>query len=161
MKLKLFITSILFFLALNQTFAQNTSFLKMGFQERKAEIKKMSPKEKTEALRQFKEDLVLSELQIPENQKDDFIHLYNEYQKNQKSIRNKFKPNRNFENMTDEEANQELNNSFEIGQELLHLRKEYAAKFKQVIKPQKVLQLFQTEGLMRSKMMKHKHPQKK
>ncbi|WP_417428103.1 hypothetical protein [Halpernia sp.] len=158
MKLKLITASILFLFALNPTFAQNTSMLKMGFQERKAEIKKMSPKEKTEALKQFKEDLVLNELQIPENQKDEFVDLYNDYQKKQKSIRNKFNPNRDFENMTDNEANEALNNSFEVGQELLNLRKEYAAKFNQVIKPQKVLKLFHTEGLVRSKMMNHKHP---
>ena len=133
----------------------------MGLAERKAEIKSMSAKEKSEALKQFKEDLVLSELQIPENQKDLFVEIYDEYQMKQKQIKNKFKPKRDFDNMTDEEANAELENSFEVGQQLLDLRKEYAEKFGQVIKPQKVLQLFQTEGMMRNKMLNHQMPPQK
>lgn len=158
MKTKIFFSSLILLFAINCMSAQNTSLLKMGFQERRAEIKKMSPKEKYEALKQFKEDLVLSELQIPEGQKDEFLQLYNEYQAKQREIKNKFKPTKDFANMTDDEANAELENSFEIGQQLLDLRRKYAEKFNQVIKPQKVLQLFQTEGMMRNKMMKHQMP---
>lgn len=161
MKLKIFFSSLILLATVNFLSAQNSSLLKMGFQERRAQIKKMTPKEKSDALKQFKEDLVLSELQIPDNQKDKFIEIYTEYQAEQKEIKNKFRPTKDFENMSDDEASAELENSFDIGQQLLDLRKEYAEKFNQVIKPQKVLQLFQTEGMMRNKLMKHQMPQQK
>lgn len=159
MKIKLLLSAFMLAFAFNISVAQRTSLLRMGFQERNAEIRKMSPKQKSEALKQFKEDLVLSELQILDTQKEDFIEIYTEYQKRQKEIKNKFKPKGDFDKMSDDEANTELESSFEVGQELLDLRKEYAEKFNQVIKPQKVLQLFQTEGMMRSKMMNHQIPQ--
>jgi hypothetical protein len=161
MKLKIFIYGFVFLFAFKISLAQRTSLLQKGLQERKTEIKNMSPKEKKEALKQFKRDLVLSELQIPENQKDRFVAIYSAYQTKQREIKNKFKSRGNFSDMTDEEANAELENSFEIGQQLLDLRKEYAEKFNQVIKPQKVLQLFQTEGMMRNKMIKHQMQREK
>ena len=161
MKIKILISSFIFFLAFKISTAQRTSLLQMGFAERKAEIKNMTPKEKSEALKQFKQDLVLSELQIPENQKDSFVEIYSDYQAKQREIKNKFRPKGDFNSMTDDEANAELENSFEVGQQLLNLRKEYAEKFSQIIKPQKVLQLFQTEGMMRNKMMNHQMPRQK
>lgn len=159
MKTKIFLSLLISAFAFNFSLAQKTSLLKMGFQERKAEIRKMSPKQKSDALKQLKEDLVLSELQIPDERKEDFIEIYTEYQTKQKEIKNKFKPKGNFDVMTDTEANSELQSSFEIGQELLDLRIEYVEKFKTIIKPQKILQLFQTEGMMRNKMMNHQIPQ--
>lgn len=160
MKIKILLSSLVLLFALQMGFAQRTSLLKMGFQERKAEIKSMTPKQKVDALKQFKEELILSELQIPESQKSEFIEIYNNYQSKQRDIKNKFKHSRDFNDMTDDEANAELENSFEIGQQLLDLRKEYAEKFKQIISPQKVLQLFQTEGMVRNKIMKHQVPRK-
>ena len=161
MKFKIIIAGFFLLFVFKDITAQRTSLLQMGLQERKAEIKNMSQKEKSEALKQLKEDLVLSELQIPESQKDNFIEIYNDYQAKQRQIKNKFKAQRNYNEMTEDEANLELGNSFEVGQQLLDLRKEYAEKFNQVIKPQKVLQLFQTEGMMRNKMMKHQMPPQK
>ena len=161
MKTKILISSLFFLFAFKLSIAQSNSLLKMGFQERRQEIKNMSPKEKIEALKQFKEDLVLSELQIPENKKESFIEVYSEYQAKQREIKSKFKHSRDYNDMTENEANVELGNSFEIGQQLLDLRKEYSAKFSQIITPQKVLQLFQTEGMMRNKLLIHQLPQQK
>ncbi|SFI29907.1 hypothetical protein [Halpernia frigidisoli] len=161
MKLKIIFAGFFFLFACKFSEAQRTSLLKMGLQERRTEINKMSQKEKSDALKQFKEDLVLSELQIPDDQKDNFVTVYNDYQAKQKLIKNKFKAQRDFNSMTEDEASSELDNSFEVGQQLLDLRKEYAEKFSKIIKPQKVLQLFQTEGMMRSKMMNHQLPRQK
>lgn len=158
MKIKLTLSGFLLLLTFTITSAQKTSLMRMNLQERKSEIRKMSSAEKKAALVQFKEDLVISELQIPEDRKEDFLEIYSEYQDRQKAIKSKFKPARDFENMSDDQANKELDNSFQIGQELLDLRKEFAEKFGTVVKPQKVLQLFQTEGMMRSKMMNHQNP---
>lgn len=161
MKIKILISSFIFLFAFKISLAQSNSLLKIGLQERRQEIKNMSLNEKAEALKQFKEDLVLSELQIPENKKADFLDVYNDYQAKQRAIKSKFKHSRDFNAMSENEATAELENSFEVGQQLLDLRNEYAGKFSQIISPQKVLQLFQTEGVMRNKMMKHQIPQQR
>lgn len=161
MKLKILISGFIFLFACKNSFAQRTSSLRMGLQQSKSEIKSLSPKEKSDVLKKFKVDFVVSELQIPDDQIDNFIEIYSDYQTKQKQIKNKFKPKKDFNEMTDNEANAELQNSFAVGQQLLDLRREYAEKFNQVIRPQKVLQLFQTEGMMRNKMFKHRDPQQK
>ncbi len=61
--------------------------------------------------------------------------------------------------MTDDEARKQVNESFEIGQLLLDNRRQYAEKFMKVIKPQQVLQMFQTEGKMRTKILDKKDGQ--
>jgi hypothetical protein len=155
MKLKMLISGFIFLFAFRISLAQSNSLLKMSLQQRNEQMKNMPQHEKSEALRQFKEDLVLSELQIPENKKENFLAVYNDYQVRQREIKSKFKHSRDFNNMTEEEANVELENSFEVGQQLLDLRREYTERFRQIITPQKILQLFQTEGMMRNKIMKH------
>ncbi len=58
--------------------------------------------------------------------------------------------------MSDDEATKQLNQSFEIGQQLLDNRKNYAQKFMKVISPQQVLKMYQTEGKMRTKILDKK-----
>ena len=75
----------------------------------------------------------------------------------QNSIKSRFKLSEDYENMSDEEAKRQLNESFDIGQQLLDNRKIYAQKFMKVLKPQQVLQMYQTEGKMRDKMLDKKN----
>ena len=63
--------------------------------------------------------------------------------------------------MTDEDAIKELNNSFDVGQQLLDNRKNYAQKFMKVISPQQVLRMYQTEGKMRNKILDKKQDEPK
>lgn len=71
----------------------------------------------------------------------------------QNNIKSRFKPSEDYDNMSDEEATKQLNESFDVGQQLLDNRKIYAQKFFKVLKPQQVLQMYQTEGKMRSKIL--------
>ena len=116
----------------------------------------MSPQERLQTLQQFRENMIVSELALPENAQTDFKLLYSEYQNKQNEIKNKFKSNNDYENMSDEEAKKQLNESFEVGQQLLDNRKVYCEKFMKVIKPQQVLQMYQTEGKMRNKILDKK-----
>ncbi len=115
-------------------------------EQRKEVIKKMNPKERTLLLNQFRENMMVTELEVPQTDEGEFKTLYAEYQQKQSDIKSKFKGGADYENMSDEEATKQLNESFEIGQQLLDNRKMYAQKFLQVIKPQQVLQMYQTEG---------------
>ena len=125
-------------------------------EQRKEVIQKMSPQEKMSLLKQFRENMMVSELDVPQTDQLEFKTLYAEYQEKQNSIKSRFKLSEDYENMSDEEAKRQLNESFDIGQQLLDNRKIYAQKFMKVLKPQQVLQMYQTEGKMRSKILDKK-----
>ena len=125
-------------------------------EQRKQVIQKMKPNERMSLLQEFRENMMVSELDVPQNTQDDFRNLYAEYQAKQNAIKSKFKLGEDYENMSDEEAKRQINESFEIGQQLLDNRKMYAEKFMKFITPQQVLQMYQTEGKMRNKILDKK-----
>ena len=129
---------------------------KMKPEQRKEIIQKMSPQEKMLLLKQFRENMMVSELEVAQNDQTEFKTLYAEYQEKQNNIKSRFKPSEDYDNMSDEEATKQLNESFDVGQQLLDNRKIYAQKFLKVLKPQQVLQMYQTEGKMRSKILDKK-----
>ena len=140
------------------SFAQEQKYdwKNMKPEQRKEVIQKMSPQEKMSLLKQFRENMMVSELDVPQTDQQEFKTLYAEYQEKQNSIKSRFKPSEDYENMSDEEAKRQLNESFDIGQQLLDNRRIYAQKFMKVLKPQQVLQMYQTEGKMRSKILDKK-----
>mgnify|MGYP000635553536 CR=1 FL=1 len=125
----------------------------MNPDERKELINKMSPDEKVNLLKQFRENLLVDDLDVPENNQEEFRQLYNEYQESQKAIKSRFQISKDYDHLSDAEANAQLMQSFEVGQLLLDNRRKYAEKFQKFLKPQQILKMFQNEGMMRDKMM--------
>lgn len=155
---KILLLLIAVFTGSQLSFAQEQKYdwKNMKPEQRKEVIQKMSPQEKMSLLKQFRENMMVSELDVPQTDQPEFKTLYAEYQEKQNSIKSRFKPSEDYENMSDEEAKRQLNESFDIGQQLLDNRKIYAQKFMKVLKPQQVLQMYQTEGKMRSKILDKK-----
>ena len=157
---KILLLLIAVFTGSQLSFAQERKYdwKNMKPEQRKEVIQKMSPQEKMSLLKQFRENMMVSELDVPQTDQPEFKTLYAEYQEKQNSIKSRFKLSEDYENMSDEEAKRQLNESFDIGQQLLDNRKIYAQKFMKVLKPQQVLQMYQTEGKMRSKILdKNQH----
>ncbi|MBU4538863.1 MAG: hypothetical protein L6264_03305 [Weeksellaceae bacterium] len=161
MKKILFLGITLLFASNSFAQEQKYDWKKMKPEQRKEVIQNMSPQERMTLLKQFRENMIVSELDVPQNEQTEFKTLFSEYQDKQNEIKNKFKPSEDYDNMSDEEAKRHLNESFEIGQQLLDNRKIYAQKFMKVIKPQQVLQMYQTEGKMRNKILDKKDGQSK
>ena len=155
---KILLLLIAVFTGSQLSFAQERKYdwKNMKPEQRKEVIQKMSPQEKMSLLKQFRENMMVSELDVPQTDQPEFKTLYAEYQEKQNSIKSRFKPSEDYENMSDEEAKRQLNESFDIGQQLLDNRKIYTQKFMKVLKPQQVLQMYQTEGKMRSKILDKK-----
>ena len=155
---KILLLLIAVFTGSQLSFAQERKYdwKNMKPEQRKEVIQKMSPQEKMSLLKQFRENMMVSELDVPQTDQQEFKTLYAEYQEKQNSIKSRFKLSEDYENMSDEEAKRQLNESFDIGQQLLDNRKIYAQKFMKVLKPQQVLQMYQTEGKMRSKILDKK-----
>ena len=128
----------------------------MDPKQRKEVINSLSPEERKALLTQFRNNMVMDNLDIDPGDKEEFTDIYNEYLESQKQIKNQFNSNFNPEKLSDEEAKAKLQQSFEVGQKLLDNRKKYADKMQQVIPCQKVLKLFQTEGMMREKVNERK-----
>ena len=157
MKKILYLLIILFFTSFNSFVqAQKYDWKTMKPDQRKVIIQNMSPRERKTVLQEFRENMMVSSLAVPQNTQSDFKTLYSEYQEKQNSIKSKFKSGGDYENMSDEEAKKQLNESFEVGQQLIDNRKIYAEKFLKVIKPQQVLQMYHTEGKMRNKIIEKK-----
>jgi hypothetical protein len=152
---------ILFTLLVISGFALNAQikdydWKKMNREQRKEVINNLSPEERKELLTQFRNNMVLDNLDVDPKDKAEFTNLYNEYIENQKKIKNQFNSNFNPETLSDDEAKAKLQQSFDVGQKLLDNRKKYAEKMQTVIPCQKVLKLFQSEGMMRDKMNERK-----
>lgn len=145
-------------LAVQISFAQQFGYdwKSMKPEQRKEVIQKMKPDERIALLKEFREKMIIAELEIPENDQPQFTSLYTEYQDTQNAIKAKFTLREDYEKMSDEEATDQLNRSFDVGQELLDNRKNYAQKFMKVISPQQVLRMYQTEGKMRNKILDKK-----
>lgn len=129
---------------------------KMDPKQRKEVINNLSPEERKTLLAKFRNNMVMDNLDIEASDKTEFTQLYNEYLDNQKQIKSQFNSNFNPETLSDDEAKAKLQQSFEVGQKLLDNRKKYAEKMQEVIPCQKVLKLFQSEGMMRDKMNERK-----
>jgi hypothetical protein len=132
MKKILFALFIIYGFGLN---AQNSDYdwKKMDPKQRKEIINNLSPEERKELLKKFRNNMVVENLEIDASDKTEFTQLYNEYLDNQKQIKSQFNPDFNPETLSDDEAKAKLQQSFEVGQKLLDNRKKYADKMQQVI----------------------------
>ena len=144
--------------AVQFSFAQQFGYdwKSMKPEQRKEVIQKMKPEDRMSLLKEFREKMIIADLEVPENNQPEFKNLYSEYQDKQSAIKARFTPNEECEKMSDDEAIKQLNDSFDVGQQLLDNRKEYAQKFMKVISPQQVLRMYQTEGKMRNKILDKK-----
>ncbi|WP_379966579.1 hypothetical protein [Epilithonimonas sp. UC225_85] len=140
-----------------QSIPKTSEWRTMNMQEKKEAVNNMSAKDRSVFLQKMKENIVIDDLDISKDKEDEFKALYAEYQNNQKQIKEKFLVDKNVENLSNEEATKRLNQSFEVGQQLLNNRRTYADKFLKLLTPQQVLTLFQTEGKMRDKMLDKKN----
>lgn len=140
-----------------QTIPQTSEWRTMNMQEKKNAVSNMTTKDRSVFLQKMKENIVIDDLDIDKAKENEFKTLYAEYQTNQKMIKEKFHVDKNLDNLSDEDATNRLNQSFEVGQQLLNNRRTYADKFLKILTPQQVLTLFQTEGKMRDKVLDKKN----
>ncbi|MEF9480260.1 hypothetical protein OWR28_23490 [Chryseobacterium sp. 1B4] len=110
--------------------AQRTDYdwKKMDPKQRKEVINNLSPEERKELLKKFRNNMIMDNLNVDPEDKAEFTQLYNEYLDSQKQIKSQFNSNFDPETLTDEEAKAKLQQSFEVGQKLLDNRKNMQTK---------------------------------
>lgn len=141
----------------SQNIPRASEWRTMNMDEKRAAVSNMSVKERSVFLQKMKENITIDDLDIPADKQEEFKNLFTEYQSNQRLIKEKFHSDKNFDKLSDEEATSRLNQSFDVGQQLLNNRRAYADKFLKILTPQQLLKLFQNEGKMREKMLDKKN----
>ncbi|WP_144281302.1 hypothetical protein [Chryseobacterium echinoideorum] len=152
---------ILFLLLMISGFGLNAQikdydWKKMNPEQRKEIINNLSTEERKKLLTQFRNNMMVEMLNVPAQDKDEFTKMYTEYIESQNKIKGQFDSDFDPDKLSEEEAKQKLQQSFDVGQQLFENRKKYAEKMQTVIPCQKVLKLFQSEGMMRDKMNERK-----
>ena len=130
-----------------------TDLSKLSPETRKELIKNLNPEEKKELLRRYRDEIMMNNLNVREDQKEEFLQIYNRYQQEQRKIKDEFNGNFDPDSMSDEQAEKMLEKSFDTGQKLLDNRRKYAKEMRRVMNPQQVLKMFQNESSMREKML--------
>lgn len=152
--MKKLILGLILMFSFEQAFAQsNIDWRTMSLDQRKSAIRQMSPESRKELLKKMRQNLVISNLKIEENNQEEFSKIYQDYEEEQRKIRGEFDSDFDPETLSDEEAVKKLHKSFEVGQRLLDSRKKYADRLQRVMPPQQVLKLYKNEGAMRDKML--------
>lgn len=140
-----------------QNIPSNTDWRSMDMDERRQVVSNMSPRERSAFLQNMKANIVVNDINVPADKQDTFKRLYTDYQNSQKQIKEKFHPDKNIDQLSDQDALLKLNQSFDVGQQLLDNRKAFSDQFLKILTPQQVLKIFQTEGKMRDKMLDKKN----
>ena len=129
----------------------------MSQEQRREYIRSLSPEQRRKLMEDAAAMMAIRKLQIPEEKQDTFKKLLTEFSQSQKAIKDKFKTTKvSNQNLSDADAKKMLDQSFELGLQLLNNRKLYTEKFLKILTPQQVLKLFSHEGQMREKMMQRR-----
>lgn len=135
---------------------ERPDFRNMTPEQRKEYIKQMPPEQRKKLMEDATAMMAIKNLGVPAEKQDVFKALLNEYLHSQKAIKNKFRPDFSKENLSDADAKKMLDQSFDLGQQLLDNRKIYVDKFLKILTPQQVLKLFHQEGKIREKFMERR-----
>lgn len=122
-------------------------------EQRREVIRQMSPEQRRELLKQVRENMMMEDLKIEDKNKDQFKKVYSEYQDAQSEIKGKFTTDFDPDQLSDAEARQKLEESFQMGEQLLDNRRKYSQKMQSIMKPQQVLKMFRTEGMIRERTL--------
>lgn len=97
---------------------------------------------------------ITARLNLTPEESQKFWPIFNEYEAEQKKIRQKFKFKQDFATMTDAEAEQLLTSNLEMEQQLLNLKKEYIQRMRKVVPVRKIAMLNRAERAFKEELVK-------
>lgn len=107
-----------------------------------------------ERMQALKVGFITERLKLTPEESQKFWPIYNEYEAEQKKIRQKHKFKQDFATMTDSEAEQLLSSGLEMEQQLLNLKKDYVQRMRKVIPVRKVAMLNRAERDFKEELLK-------
>lgn len=85
------------------------------------------------------------QLQFTDAEKQSFWPLFEQFKKDEKNLKNQFKPDQRFELMSDAQAEEFILKSLDHEENLIELKRQYVKKMMQVIPVRKVAMVHRTE----------------
>ena len=107
-----------------------------------------------ERIRAMRVAFITNALELTPEESQGFWALYNEYESSQRSIRAKYRSNRNMMLMNDKELEQQIENTLDMEGELLQLKRTYIGRLKDVIPIRKIAMLNNVEKNFREELLK-------
>jgi hypothetical protein len=107
-----------------------------------------------ERMQALKVGFITERLKLTPDESQKFWPIFNEYEAEQKKIRQKHKLKQDFATMTDSEAEQLLSSGLEMEQQLLNLKKDYLQRMRKVIPVRKVAMLNRAERDFKEELLK-------
>lgn len=101
-------------------------------------IGQTSKRERVEA---EKVAFITKRMELTPKQAQGFWPIHTEYEKAERSIRQKYRVRQSISSMTDLEAEESIEKRLRMEEEMLALKKNYFTRFKQVISPRQILML--------------------
>jgi hypothetical protein len=84
-------------------------------------------------------------LQLTSEESQKFWPVYNQYEADQKKVRDKFRPNQDPALLSDQEVEKYIQDGFDLEEQIIKVRKEYVQKMKVVISIRKIALLSKAE----------------
>jgi len=95
-----------------------------------------------------------TELDLTPEESQKFWPIYNEYQREQKALKKKYKFSRNPEALSDEEADKMILASLDMEEKGVELKRKYYSKMRSVLPVQKIAMLKKAEREFKQKIIK-------
>lgn len=108
-----------------------------------------------ERVKAMRTAFITNKLQLTPEEAQQFWPLYNQFEAEQKKIRDRYVPGKDVMSMSDAEAEKFLNSHLEMEQELLNLRKDYFQRIKKVLPVRKVAMLPRLEREFREELLEN------
>ncbi len=97
---------------------------------------------------------ITDRLGLSPQEAQNFWPIYNQYEEEQKKIRQKYRFSSNFATMTDAEAEKMVEGTLEMEQQLLNLKRDYIQRMRKVIPVRKIAMLGRVERQFREELVK-------
>jgi hypothetical protein len=106
-----------------------------------------------ERVKALRTAFITNKLNLTPEEAQQFWPVYNQFEADQKKIRDQFAPGKDLMAMSDAEAEKFLNNQLDMEQNLLNLRKDYLQRMKKVLPVRKVAMLPRLEREFREELL--------
>ncbi len=122
-----------------------------------AQAQKKGNKERVKALRIA---FITDKLQLTTEESEKFWPLYNEYASKRKALRDEYRKDKGTEELTNDEAERQIDANLENQEKMIRLKRSYIEKFKKVLPAKKVAQLGKAEREFKSAILKERRKRK-
>lgn len=106
-----------------------------------------------EKVREMRVNFYNEQLQFTEEEKQNFWPLFEQFKKDEQTLKDQFKPDQRFELMSDAQAEAFILKSLDHEEELIELKRQYVKKLMKVIPVRKVAMLNRTERQFKHKIL--------